>query len=232
MQQPCHPAESQEGRSQKHDAQHRGQEQTTKCATYGKRQQWFACVTGIFALFACFVVKEDARPVVESWPRAIAIRVPSALWSVIYPTLSSVVVPPLRVSVVVGRDQAKFRQGGTLPFTFRVRPAPRSARHHHMPRRLLTILVVLSMLGYSNAWALDTHAFNLADDNEIGAHDHAGAALDEAGCDHCCHASAHLVGLVSSLPRLPALHRDRFRLASGFLLSHAFFAPPLKPPRS
>ena len=101
-----------------------------------------------------------------------------------------------------------------------------------MPRRLLTILVVLSMLGYGSAWAFDTHAFNLAGDTAIGAHDQAGAALDETGCDHCCHASAHLVGLVSSRPQLAPLRRDRFRLASGFLLSHAFFAPPLKPPRS
>lgn len=87
------------------------------------------------------------------------------------------------------------------------------------------------MLGYGTTLAFDTHAFDFSDQTEIGAHDHSQTALDEAGCDHSCHASAHLVGLAPSLPKLPAPRTDSFCPDSDCLLASAFSAPPLRPPR-
>jgi hypothetical protein len=101
-----------------------------------------------------------------------------------------------------------------------------------MLRRLLTIFVVLSVLGYGTTQAFDAHALDFADQTEIGSHDHSKAGLDEACCDHSCHASAHLVGLASSLPRFPAPRTESFRLDPDSLLATFFSALPLRPPRS
>jgi len=63
--------------------------------------------------------------------------------------------------------------------------------------RLLTFILIFTTLSAGTGWALDTHlealvGHTLSIDAPLDAVDH---GLDDGPCDHCCHASAHLMGI-------------------------------------
>lgn len=80
-------------------------------------------------------------------------------------------------------------------------------------KQLLLIILVLSTLGYSSAWAFDEHVLDQfdIDSNELvmvsdadnvsadlpGAEKHDEHNNVESACDHCCHISSHLVAIFS-----------------------------------
>lgn len=99
--------------------------------------------------------------------------------------------------------------------------------------RLLVAVLILSIVGYGTAWSFDTHALDpsghahLSDDSGLNPQDH-----DDGGCDHCCHAGAHLAGLRSSDFRdFPSVSGLKNATASAVYLTRAT-SPPLKPPQA
>lgn len=101
-----------------------------------------------------------------------------------------------------------------------------------MIRRLIASLLVFAVLGYGTSWAYAGHAFADADHTIEGVHKHSQAASDEGGCDHCCHASAHMLGLAHPFPGIHPPDVDMFGLVAGVFAATPVCAPPLKPPRS
>ena len=103
-------------------------------------------------------------------------------------------------------------------------------------KQLLLVVLVLSTLVYSSAWAFDEHVMEqletelagkstILDDSPDGEHD------ADIACDHCCHISSHLVAIFSPTTS------DLTNSASIYLLSlnknhHSYIvSPDLKPPR-
>jgi len=69
-----------------------------------------------------------------------------------------------------------------------------------MLKRLLMIWLIISTLGYGSVWAFDGHLDAVKDHQSVtgdvnNAPDEDG---DQSSCDHCCHASAHLMALWST----------------------------------
>jgi hypothetical protein len=101
-----------------------------------------------------------------------------------------------------------------------------------MLRRTISTILVLALIGYGTSWAFSGHALDDVDHASGGLHEHTHTALDESGCDHCCHASAHMTGLAPPFPKLPLPHADSFRLVPGCIVATRVSTPLLKPPRS
>jgi hypothetical protein len=102
-----------------------------------------------------------------------------------------------------------------------------------MLRRILTTLLALAILGYGTAWAFAGPAMDEPEHSLTAVHwaqtdtDHPGP-----GCDHGCHASAHMVGLHQRPPAIGPSGADRPAPMVDFPLASLPPALPLKPPRS
>lgn len=101
-------------------------------------------------------------------------------------------------------------------------------------KQLLLIMLTLSILGYSSVWAGSIQS-NYEDGSDHfhshdleQAHDHTNHDVDS---DHCCHASAHLVGLMT---RLHAYHEHGLSKAPEHQFSYdsRSLSPPYRPPLS
>jgi hypothetical protein len=102
-----------------------------------------------------------------------------------------------------------------------------------MLKRFLMIWLIISTLGYGSVWAFDGHIDTVAEHQDVvGDVDHAPTDNeDHPPCDHCCHASAHLMALWS----------DQFATAypgsgTGYTpylqsLSFNITSPPDRPPQ-
>lgn len=101
-----------------------------------------------------------------------------------------------------------------------------------MLRRLVASILIVALIGYGTAWAFSGHALDDADHAANGAHEHSQTAHDDSGCDHCCHASAHMTGLAPPLPKVRRPDADTFRLDPDLTPATRLSTPPLKPPRS
>jgi hypothetical protein len=103
-----------------------------------------------------------------------------------------------------------------------------------MFKRLLMIWLMLCTLGYGSVWAWDGHVNEAAEHHMVVSDaDHASDADKEhPTCDHCCHASAHIMALCTETFGLIQGH-----IATGYTpyQQSIFFhstAPPDQPPRS
>ncbi len=104
-----------------------------------------------------------------------------------------------------------------------------------MRRCLILIWLVASLLGYGWALAADLHGLGGVGFDPLMQVDAGGDAHHADGgagpdCDHCCHGSAHLLGLGRALeaPRIP-------RASTPRVVRHAprisfFSATPFRPP--
>lgn len=107
-----------------------------------------------------------------------------------------------------------------------------------MLKKFIIICLLISTFGYGMAWAFDGHwdtpqtqdnaSFGQLADGDHPAPDH----HNDANCDHCCHASAHLVGMTAdSSNGLPA---TRDKICSAYTATMISWlglpaAPPPKP---
>lgn len=103
-------------------------------------------------------------------------------------------------------------------------------------KQFLLIVLVLSTLGYSSAWAFDEHVMEQLktelDSNTTVFDDSQNGKTDaDIACDHCCHISSHLVAIFSDTNcdfinstsiYLPSLKENHI----SYIVS-----PDLKPPR-
>jgi len=66
-----------------------------------------------------------------------------------------------------------------------------------MLKSILMIWLITCTVGYGSVWAFDGHIDGAAEHQElIGDMDHApNDDGDNPACDHCCHASAHIMAL-------------------------------------
>lgn len=101
-----------------------------------------------------------------------------------------------------------------------------------MFRRVIAAILMFSVLGYGTAWAFEWHSVDIADHAYATEQADLGPQINSSGCDHCCHASAHLIGIahwgqpISPLATAP-------RLANGIaVLVTRSIDPPLRPPQS
>jgi hypothetical protein len=101
-----------------------------------------------------------------------------------------------------------------------------------MLRRILTMILALAILGYGTAWAFAGPGVDGRVHSHTAVHwtqpdaDHPGT-----GCDHGCHASAHLVGLHQHTLTLALVGAERPVSVVDRSLASLAPAPPLKPPR-
>lgn len=104
----------------------------------------------------------------------------------------------------------------------------------YMLHRIIASVLALSLIGYGATWAFADHALDVTAGADTGMHAHGQTAPDADGskCDHCCHASAHMVGLAP--PGLPPHRRPSkdFHLTPECSAASLATAPPVKPPRS
>ncbi len=99
-----------------------------------------------------------------------------------------------------------------------------------MLRRLVTLWLMLSMLGFGSAWAIDLHLDG--DGHHVASSETDHHPDDVVDCDHCCHLGLHLLGMVSSYA-VPDVGRQHLSLRfPENALASRNGAPPLKPPRS
>ena len=101
-----------------------------------------------------------------------------------------------------------------------------------MPRYLLVLWLVTSVLGYGSVWAFDGH-FVAEHRDVVGDADSVqDGDAGHSDCDHCCHASAHIMALCSSFPGLayPQTGTDYTTYQHGVFFRST--APPDRPPRS
>jgi len=103
-------------------------------------------------------------------------------------------------------------------------------------KQILLIVLVLSTLGYSSAWAFDEHVMEPLEtglDSSTTAFDDSqnGETDTDIACDHCCHISSHLVAIFSDT------NCDFLNSASIYLLklkeNHISYIvnPDRRPPR-
>ena len=101
-----------------------------------------------------------------------------------------------------------------------------------MPRRLLIILLALSVFGYGSALAFDMHGSKATDPVHatVGLDDPAGDQGHASDADHCCHGAAHLLGFGASIA--PGPHFDKLIPVAADAADFHSFTPPalLRPP--
>ena len=102
-----------------------------------------------------------------------------------------------------------------------------------MLKRFLMIWLITSTLGYGSVWAFDGHLD--AVDEHQGVTGDLNNAPDEEGeqssCDHCCHASAHLMALFSSQSGTAYPVAGTGNTPYRHTLSFLTISPPDRPPR-
>ena len=97
---------------------------------------------------------------------------------------------------------------------------------NNMFRRVITAILMYSVLGYATAWAFEWHAVDIA--HHAAPTDHAdwSSQSDAEDCDHCCHVGAHLIGFAQRgcpISPIGANHRRANRSA-------IFVTPSTEPP--
>lgn len=71
------------------------------------------------------------------------------------------------------------------------RVAPRDS----MFRRVIAAILMFFVLGYATVWAFEWPSADIAQHAHGTGHADSIPQVDDEACDHCCHASAHLIGL-------------------------------------
>lgn len=108
----------------------------------------------------------------------------------------------------------------------------RTVPRDSMVRRVIAAILMFSVLGYGTAWAFEWHSVDIADHAHATEYAYPAPQADHEGCDHCCHAGAHLVGLAQrSQPFSPNATAPRLANGAAVFVTR-FTDPPLKPPQS
>ncbi len=102
-----------------------------------------------------------------------------------------------------------------------------------MLKRLFTLWLVLSVLGFGTAWAYDGHSVFSEHDaaSDLPTHDSQDDG-DSVDCDHCCHIGMHLLGILNDSVAPPQSGGHLFLACSEYHLIATPRLPPLRPPRS
>ena len=89
------------------------------------------------------------------------------------------------------------------------------------------------MLSYSSVWALDSHGDSHSEQSQSHAIDSQSGDFDhELDDDHCCHAGAHLLGLLEHENEVSSTAIDTNIYCYNFHLNAYQKSPPQRPPLS
>lgn len=112
----------------------------------------------------------------------------------------------------------------------------------HMIANILKLLLIACTLGYTNAWAFDSiagqhdtagqwqaSASGLAASADIDGQPDGNDELASHGCDHCCHATSHLLALSSNAPCQHVSMSNRV-IVTGDASAPSHIALPDSPP--
>ena len=91
---------------------------------------------------------------------------------------------------------------------------------------------MFSVLGYGTAWAFEWHVVDVADHTHAAEHKDSGSQADDVGCDHCCHAGAHLIGLAQWGQPISLIGCEPCLARLAEIIITRSTDPPLKPPQS
>ena len=94
------------------------------------------------------------------------------------------------------------------------------------------MILVIALIGYGTSWAYSGYMLDDVDHMISSLHEHTQTESDANDCDHCCHASAHMIGLPPFLPKLTDQPLDSYRLNTDCSITTRLSAPLLKPPRA
>jgi len=102
-----------------------------------------------------------------------------------------------------------------------------------MLRRLLTLWLLLSTIGYGSLWALDGHFSDpLQADGSCLDAAHGEPGEDHAHGDHCGHATAHMTGIWSQTAAVAVSLADSHWPPSRCSWQSISTEPPAHPPRA
>ena len=101
-----------------------------------------------------------------------------------------------------------------------------------MFKRLVIIWLIVCSFGYATAWAFDSHIEKVdQDSSRVYNNLQSDMDMEHSSCDHCCHAGAHLLAVLSSFS-LPGLSADSGTFAPyRQSWSGLHFSPSERPPR-
>ena len=98
--------------------------------------------------------------------------------------------------------------------------------------RVIAAFLVLSVLGYGTVWAFDWHSADMADHAHGTEHADPAVQADHEGCDHCCHAGAHLIGRARRREPMPHMATTSHLADAVTILISRSTDPPSKHPQS
>ncbi|MCI5104979.1 MAG: hypothetical protein MRY60_14530 [Algiphilus sp.] len=94
----------------------------------------------------------------------------------------------------------------------------------------MAMLVALSVLLSGVAWSAHLDLPVEHDSTVAEAHAHAEGGKLVSGCDHCCHASAHLVALTSNIPLFVSVPAGDYHATVPAGIRPPALEPPFTPP--
>jgi hypothetical protein len=117
----------------------------------------------------------------------------------------------------------------TKPVRVAVPPSPHRLS---LVRMLFLALVLVGHLGFGFGVLAGDHAASGCDQAVLASPAAGGDIHSEAGCDHCCHASAHLLGIFTGdgAAGTPTLSAQFDTPGALSWLSH-IASPPIRPPK-
>jgi len=103
-------------------------------------------------------------------------------------------------------------------------------------KKILLMLLVLSTLGYSSAWAFDEHVLEQLETVSNSLDTATGDLPDEQNnadiaCDHCCHISSHLVAIFSDVNSTATRGTSIYLSSLSEGINSFIPGPDRKPPR-
>jgi len=90
---------------------------------------------------------------------------------------------------------------------------------------LLTINLVSASNMYDEKMT-ESHLMQAQDDSDLGV------CIDESSCDHFCHISSHMLGLISQLPQAPTVVAGTTYFTSNNPFHSLTLPPPFQPPKA
>lgn len=100
-------------------------------------------------------------------------------------------------------------------------------------RRLIMTLIILGLVTGNIAWAADFDELNFsaADVGTLVSPDH-DDSQSQSDCDHCCHGSAHLIGLLPIAYNKHVQESSRYSAVTFIAHITQTYQPPTPPPNA
>jgi len=100
-------------------------------------------------------------------------------------------------------------------------------------RGITTTLIILGLLTGNIAWAADyDELISSVDDVSTQVSPDHEDPLSQTDCDHCCHGSAHLIGLLPVTTTKHVTESNRYSTVTFIANTTQTYQPPTPPPNA